>query len=68
MKTFYWDSEVHCYDCVLLGRDFFWTWTDDKVWDNHGVSGSDYYTLGDIEVPDTCLILNQVPVADENFL
>lgn len=66
-KTFYWDEHVGCFDCQVDGQDVFWTWTDDDSWDDHR-QFSGVYTLGDVRVPDTCLILLRIPVGDENFL
>jgi len=68
-KSFYWDTHVHCYDCYVDGQKYFWTWTDGEEWDSHtGEQQTNMYTIGDVQVPDTCLILQQVPVNDENFL
>jgi uncharacterized protein YfaQ (DUF2300 family) len=66
MKQFYWDAKVRCYDCRFGRQRSFWSWTDDPAWLKHAVSSG--YMLGDVRVPDTCLILNQIPVDDENFL
>lgn len=68
-KTFYWDTHVNCYDCRIEGENYFWTFNDDSEWDCHkAVLNSHLYTVGDVQVPDTCLILQQIPVDDENFL
>ena len=64
-KTFYWDTAMDCYDCATEEGQIFFTWTESLEWVIHSYK---LYDIGDVVVPDTCLILNQIPVNDENFL
>jgi hypothetical protein len=67
-RVYYYDTVIECYDCKLDGHKTFATWTDDREWMFHTGASTDIFTLGDVQVPDTCLILNHIPVDDENFL
>jgi hypothetical protein len=67
-RMFYWDTVMLCYDCKIEGGSTFTTWTDDVKWVTHSYHSAALFEVGDVQVPDTCLILNQIPVDDENFL
>jgi hypothetical protein len=67
-KSFYWDSNHACYDCQVQHTFFTWI-AGDQIWrDPNTGFFAGVHKVGNVQVPDTCLILQQIPVDDENFL